>query len=113
MAYNKKEDTYHPHYHVLLVVTSSYFTYKNIKKSKWTKLWLQIAQLDYDSIIDVRAVKSRCRIEKGKEILVKKRYIELRIVSEISKCAVKSGDYLFKNNKNLTDEVVGTLESFL
>jgi hypothetical protein len=58
----------------------------------------------------VRAVKSRRRVEKEKEVLIEKGYIDSGIVSETSKYAVKSGDYLFKNDKDLTSKVVGMLE---
>lgn len=114
VTYNKEENTYHPHYHVLLAVTPRYFDGRNyIRKSEWTNLWKQVTRLNYEPIVDVRTVKIGRRIEKEKEILTEKGYIESGIISEISKYTIKSGDYLFKDDKNLTDKVVEILESTL
>lgn len=114
VTYNREEDTYHPHYHVLLAVTPDYFAGRNyIKKSEWSDLWRDAARLDYDPIVDVRVVKDGRRLEKEKGILVEKGYVDPGIVSEISKYTVKSSEYLFPEDKVLTDRVVSTFEAAL
>lgn len=47
----------HPHFHVLLMVPSNYFTKNYIKQAEWTQMWREALRADYDPIIDVRAVK--------------------------------------------------------
>lgn len=48
----------HPHFHVLLMVKSSYFTGRSyVKQARWVELWQECARLDYKPSVDVRAVK--------------------------------------------------------
>ena len=50
----------HPHFHCLLMVTSSYWKKENyIKQDKWTQYWKEAMRLDYDPVVDVRAVKGK------------------------------------------------------
>jgi plasmid rolling circle replication initiator protein Rep len=52
-----KYQTAHPHFHCLLIVPASYFSHGYVKQSKWVELWRDCMQLDYNPIIDIRAVK--------------------------------------------------------
>jgi plasmid rolling circle replication initiator protein Rep len=47
----------HPHFHVLLLVPSNYFTKNYVRQARWTQMWREALRADYDPIIDVRAVK--------------------------------------------------------
>lgn len=47
----------HPHFHCLLLVKPSYFGAGYMKQADWVELWKQAQRLDYDPIVDVRAVK--------------------------------------------------------
>lgn len=48
----------HPHFHILLMVSSSYFKKgAYISQARWTELWEEAAKLDSKPIVDVRAVK--------------------------------------------------------
>lgn len=48
----------HPHFHCLFLVPSSYFSGQGyIKQSEWVQIWRKCMRLDYDPILDVRAVK--------------------------------------------------------
>jgi hypothetical protein len=47
----------HPHFHVLLMVPSNYFTKNYIKQADWVRMWREGLRADYDPIVDVRAVK--------------------------------------------------------
>lgn len=51
----------HPHFHVLLIVTSSYFNHDYIKQSEWTDMWRKALQVDYDPVVHVERVKPRLR----------------------------------------------------
>jgi len=104
ITYNKKEDTYHPHFHMILAVNKNYFTDDRIyiSQKKWTNLWKSSLKVDYTPIVDIR----RLRENKGKE------------VAEVAKYTVKSDDFLIKDEKenikeNITDKVVKTLDNAL
>lgn len=58
---NELMDTYHPHIHVLLFVSPTYFKNKDnyLSQDEWTELWQKSAKLDYRPIVDVRAIKPK------------------------------------------------------
>jgi plasmid rolling circle replication initiator protein Rep len=47
----------HPHFHSLLLVPSSYFGSKYLRKSDWIEMWKKSMRLDYKPILDVQVVK--------------------------------------------------------
>lgn len=101
VTYNKDENTYHPHFHLILAVNDSYFTDTRyyLSQEKWTELWKSSLKVDYIPIVDVRKLKKN----RGKE------------VAEVAKYTVKSEDFIIREtdgqiNKKLTDEVVKTLD---
>lgn len=59
VTHNEKENTYHPHIHVLLMVRPSYFQSKKdyITQKEWGEMWSQSLKVDYVPMVDVRAVK--------------------------------------------------------
>ena len=107
ITYNKKDDTYHPHFHLILAVNKSYFTDKDyyLSQENWTRLWKESLQVDYTPVVDVRRVKS-----KDKNFS--------KVIAETAKYTVKSEDFLIhkedgKIDEALTDEVVATLDKAL
>jgi plasmid rolling circle replication initiator protein Rep len=53
-----KDGSAHPHFHCLLMVPPGYFAGKNyLRQSAWAKMWKKAMRLDYDPILDVRAIK--------------------------------------------------------
>lgn len=54
----KKEGEGHPHFHVLLLLSSNYFTKNYVTQSQWAARWKTAMRLDYDPVIDIRQVKS-------------------------------------------------------
>lgn len=58
---NQLMDTYHPHIHILLFVSPTYFKNKDnyISQDEWTELWKKSAKLVYRPIVDVRAIKPK------------------------------------------------------
>ena len=60
----------HPHFHCLLLVKPSYFTKYYIKQNEWVELWKNSLRVDYDPVVDIRAVKQdHCPSELIPEIL--------------------------------------------
>lgn len=57
-----RDATAHPHYHALLVVPADYFRNPEeyLTQAGWTTLWRDSLRLDYDPIVHVTAVKSKC-----------------------------------------------------
>lgn len=54
-----KNNDAHPHFHCLLMVRPSYFAKNYVKQERWTDLWRECMRLDYQPMVDVRAVKSQ------------------------------------------------------
>lgn len=48
----------HQHYHCLLMVKPGYFNVGYMKQPEWSALWRDVMRLDYDPIIDIRAVRA-------------------------------------------------------
>lgn len=106
---NKKNGSYHPHYHNILAVDKNYFTSRNyIKRDDWLKMWQKAMKNSLITQVDVRKCKSKDN--KEGEAAVK----SLRsAVAEVAKYSVKSVDYLIPNDPELTDDIVFTLSAAL
>ena len=99
VTYNKKENTYHPHVHVVLMVDRTYFTGKDYMHIiEWVKMWRMSLKLDYDPICDIRKVKA----DKGKH----------KAVAEIAKYTMKDTDYILADKEKM-DKIVMTLSQAL
>jgi plasmid rolling circle replication initiator protein Rep len=100
VTYNVDMDTYHPHFHAILLVDKSYFTGPDyIHTTEWVERWGMACKLDYAPICDIRKV----RTPKGQR----------KEVAEVAKYTLKDGDYLFENDNELTDRVVDVLSGGL
>jgi plasmid rolling circle replication initiator protein Rep len=47
----------HPHFHCLILVSSSYFGRHYMKQSDWVEMWRSSMRLNYNPVMDVQAVK--------------------------------------------------------
>ena len=47
----------HPHFHCLLLVKPSYFGKYYMQQSDWVGLWRSSLRVDYDPVVDIRAIK--------------------------------------------------------
>lgn len=94
VTYNKKSNTYHPHFHVVLCAKSSYFKKHYVSQDTFATIWQECLGVDYKPIVDVRKFSKK----KG--------------VSEACKYAVKDSDYLTKKGVAI-DSVVNTLDDCL
>lgn len=68
VTHNEKENTYHPHIHVLMMIRPSYFQGKNdyISQKEWGEMWSQSLKVDYFPVVDIRVVKQSYQgIEKA------------------------------------------------
>jgi plasmid rolling circle replication initiator protein Rep len=78
---------WHPHIHLLLVVPPSYFrrsTDGYITQEEWADLWRKFARLDYDPVVDIRALKG-----VGRGPLTD---IGRKTLAEVTKYCTKPGD---------------------
>lgn len=94
---NKKDGTYHPHLHVLLLMQSGYFSKDKdiyLTQVDWTKLWQRASKSLGGAIVDVRPVR-----KGGLQ----------GAVAEVSKYITKSDDYLTGLNLDEMCEVVELL----
>ena len=108
VTHNIKNDTYHPHFHVVLMVNKSYFKKPSIyiTQQDWTSLWQDCLQSDYTPIVDVRAFKTSTKLQTSKS------------VSETAKYAVKDSDLIVRDDdggvdEEMTDRTVGVLDESL
>lgn len=99
---SKDYDTYHPHFHIILMVNNSYFNDKKyyISQEKWTSLWQESMRLDYTPIVNVKAFKTATKDKMAKSL------------AETAKYTVKDGDYL-TDDVELTDASVLILDRSL
>lgn len=105
---NHKENTYHPHFHVLIPVKRNYFGKSYIKQAEWTSLWKKAMKLDYTPIVHVQRVKGKKGIDaEAIEKEVREAMEEQKAILEISKYPVKDTDVLRGNG--VTEENLDTV----
>ena len=68
----------HPHFHCLLLVKPSYFGKYYMRQSEWVELWKSSLRVDYDPVVDIRAIK--------------RDYSPNELIPEILKYSVKESD---------------------
>lgn len=57
---NHKDGTAHPHFHVLMMVKSTYFKGTSyLTTADWAQFWQLSARLDYLPVVDVRGVRNK------------------------------------------------------
>lgn len=54
---NAENGTAHPHFHVILMVRSSYFSHGYLSHDKWTELWQSCLKIDYVPKVNVKVIK--------------------------------------------------------
>ena len=102
VTYNEEYDTYHPHFHIILMVNKSYFkkSDKYLTQKDWTNLWKDCLKVDYTPIVNVKAFKTASKEQTRKSIC------------EVAKYTVKDNDYLFEDIK-MTNNTVAILNNAL
>lgn len=76
LTYNKKADSYHPHFHVLLSVSKGYFSNMNqyVKRDKWLSEWQTVMNDNDITQVDIRSFRENNDKEQ-KAILELAKYI--------------------------------------
>lgn len=100
--YSKSFDTYHPHFHCILMVNRSYFNSRSdnyISQKEWAEMWQQSIKTDYEPIVHIQKISnSKYNIEKA--------------VAETAKYSVKDSDLLNADNE-LQDRAISYLDKAL
>jgi len=101
---NKTDNSYNQHMHVMVAVESTYFdgSANYITQKQWTSFWKRAMKLDYDPVVDVRAIKPK---NKHKSDIKS-------AIDETAKYPVKHTDFMTDDeDKNL--QTVSDLEEGL
>lgn len=88
----------HPHFHIIMLMPKSYFAKASgqyLTTADWVQKWRKAAQLNYDPICHIEAIKSTG--DRKKEI------------SEVAKYCVKDADYIIDGADDITDDIVEPL----
>ena len=64
---NPSYDTYHPHFHTILAVKPSYFTYDYIKHDEWLDIWRTATGIPDVTQVDIRVCKSKEDYKQGEK----------------------------------------------
>ncbi len=79
-----KEGEVHPHFHIILIVSSSYFNGDYyLSQAKWRNMWAKALRVDYKPIVDVRRIKAK-KTKNGKTLTALQ-----SAVFEVAKYSVK------------------------
>lgn len=107
----------HPHFHVVALVSSSYFNGNYyLSQDEWVKLWRQSLRVDYNPVLDVRAIRP-----KRSELLPSPENFEadpesdktgmVKAICEVVKYTVKVSDLLGVNDSDHNSDNVLFLKS--
>lgn len=88
---NQKTNLVHPHFHVMLLVPPKYFNLRGeksiyISQAQWKSSWRQVAKLDYDPMVNIKAIQPS---------------EERKSISELLKYSVKPDDLSQINREQL------------
>ncbi len=57
---NTKKGQVHPHFHIILVVSGSYFKgNRYLSQKKWTEMWKKALKVEYTPLVDVRRIRPK------------------------------------------------------
>lgn len=100
VSYNASNDTYHPHYHVLLLVTDDYFKADYITHAAWLDLWRQSMRDNAITQVDIRPLKGSTP------------QAMLKNLNETCKYTCKPSDFL-RGSMEQQERVVATIDKAL
>ena len=93
---NEETGEYHPHFHVLLLVSPEYFKSDYMKQTDYIALWRKALQVDYDPGAHINRMKNS----------------KPKAIAEVAKYTVKPGDWLSFDTVK-TDAHIATLREAL
>lgn len=84
VTFNEKENTYHPHFHVVIAVNKSYFTDAKlyITQKKWLGMWQKAKRNESITQVDIRKAKM----------------IDMQSIMELATYSAKSADVLYSED---------------
>lgn len=91
LTYNKKADSYHPHFHILLSVSKGYFSNMNqyVKRDKWLSEWQAVMNDNDITQVDIRAFRENNDKEQ-------------KAILELAKYIAKDSDYMISDDAFIT-----------
>ena len=89
-------DTYHPHFHCVLMVKKSYFHKNYITQNEWSELWKHSINADYKPIVHIQKIENSDKNIK-------------KAVAETAKYSVKDSD-LLNDDIVLQDSAISILD---
>jgi len=100
---NTSDGEVHPHFHILLIVSRSYFTSKNyISQDKWIDMWQKALRVDYRPVVDVRRIKAK-KTKNGKQLTALQ-----SAVFEVAKYSVKHTELTKKSDEEFSQIITQT-----
>lgn len=108
---NKKNNTYHPHFHVILAVDNEYFHKNYISHSEWLNMWRLAYGDNSITQVDIRKIRPRYKsLSETTDLSDLDGFKSLEgAVSETAKYTVKDDDFIISNDTETMDSVVKTL----
>ncbi len=103
ITYNAERDDYHPHFHVLVMVSKAYFDYSRdlyIDRDGWLRMWQEVTGLPEITQVDIRRVK---KLRKGAAVE--------SVAAEVAKYATKPGDYVRELPNGLCEANASVVEA--
>ena len=93
----------HPHFHIILIVSSSYFQGKTyLSQAKWIDMWQKALRVDYRPIVDVRRIKAK-KTKNGKQLTPLQ-----SAVFEVAKYSVKHSELTQRNDEEFSQIIIQT-----
>lgn len=113
---SKSYDTYHPHFHVLLVVDKFYLEQRQISRGyisreRWLEIWQECCRDESITQVDIRTVKPK-KVSKSRDDVLSSNGL-INAICEITKYTVKDKDYIIPYDWELSQDIVKTLDTAL
>lgn len=112
---NILDGSYHPHFHIMLAVSPSYFKRdksnskkdKYINQEQWRNLWKKALKVDYEPVVDIRITKNKRNKENEKKLLDEGEVLSNSAISEVAKYATKSSEIITYNKYKISGNKQG------
>jgi len=93
----------HPHFHLILIVSNSYFNGKYyINQQKWSEMWQKALRVNYVPVVDVRRIKAK-ETKSGKKLTALQ-----SAVFEVAKYSVKHTKLTKKTDDEFSSIIIQT-----
>ena len=97
VSYNKKTNTFNPHFHILISVCSTYFKNNYIRKDKWLNAWREVMKDSSITQIDIKNLTDLKEGSKNKKELLK----IVKYIAKDNQYNMSSDDVFVAYYKNL------------